>query len=196
MCITPLLLTDILSDNQTAKQSSLVAVGLSAGYETMVSKWLMLQILWLASLNIHWGYLNYTGLCISCNALWNHATEENSNFPSVTDSPLYSPNSRQLLGLCKETVKQSLSGIRHSTPYSILKKCVFIESGSRLCAKTTQGQKFWPWNRWKARQHAPISNILEVLFFHDASDRHNTDHENNSRIDKWKNLNAAVQRLL
>ena len=69
---------------------------------------MVLSIVWLGDPNLDWGLLTCTEFQMICNALW--ADMIGGNFSKVNDSPLHSPNGRQIcrpLGLCKETVKQS-----------------------------------------------------------------------------------------
>ena len=87
---------------------SLVAVGLSVGYET----WLVLSAVWLADLNIdgetpwlHWILGNLQCVVGSCD-WWKFLPCSKAHWQSPCTAPtagIYLP-----LGLCKETVKESI----------------------------------------------------------------------------------------
>ena len=110
---------------------SLLTIGLSVGYEAC----LLSRLVWLA--NIQKGDIyKYSEFQTNSNVLWGYVTSGNSHqFSQATHSPLYSHNSRQnclLLGLCKETVKQS----KHSMATAVANFFVITEEGfshSRPC---------------------------------------------------------------
>ena len=97
---------------------SLVAVGLSVVYETWPTG---VTNVWL---DIDRGSLHCSAFYVSCNALKAHMSVWNPyHFPKATHNPLHSPNGRHKclpLGLCKETVKQSMGSTYSRTTTRLL----------------------------------------------------------------------------